>query len=253
MKKTLLALATTGALVVSGSALAAFADAPQGEGSGASAQIEITGTIINTNPIWMWQIPAALQTAVTDVALKRVEGVSVGNNTEFALTKTPMNVLEGYMKTPTVQGGAGLTPLISIGGMDMMTECGTSAGCTISLKATNAGEDVADVVIDAIQTWSYAHENSSGTVFVGLNHDANNTAVALNILKRQANFDITYPSPTKGAAATASQVNGFLADSATKKVAQSRVSVVKSSKLVAPTGAIPTVWAATLPITVTQP
>lgn len=88
MKKTLLALATTSALMVSGSALAAFVEATEGGAAGAGAKLEITGTITNTNPKWRWQIPGATQTAVENVELKMISGVGEGTSTSWNITPT---------------------------------------------------------------------------------------------------------------------------------------------------------------------
>ncbi|EEX66647.1 hypothetical protein [Vibrio metoecus] len=250
MKKTLLAAATASALVVSGGALAAFADAPKGEGAGASAQLKITGTLTNTNPNWMWQIPADAQAAVKDVTLKKITGVVNGANTEFSITTTPMSILEGYMKTPAPTGGAGLTPVINVGGTDMMKDCSAQAGCSIALSAKTGGKDVGVLTLDAITSWAYAH-HLLWNVEVLSEFNENNTTEALAVLKKQADFDGSYPDPKRGGAVPADRLEKDLQDPRLYEiVSQSRVVTVRSAKLRVPTEAVPATWAATLPITI---
>ena len=253
MKKTLLALVTASALIVSGSALAAFADATQGEGSGANAQIKITGTVANTNPNWMWQIPAAAQGSVTDVALKRITGVAVGDNTEFAISKTEMSILEGYMSTPSPTGVAGITPVITIGGKDMAeVDCSMIAGgCSVEISATNGGATAGKII---------AHlEASAAAAFIGgTNGDSYITGAevgdgsreALEVLRTQGSFNESYPGVQATIGLTYRGMEALLSNVNSKKISNSRVVMLASSKLVVPTDAIPDTWAATLPMTI---
>ncbi|EEX67704.1 hypothetical protein [Vibrio metoecus] len=255
MKKTLLAAATASALVVSGGALAAFADAPKGEGAGASAQLKITGTLTNTNPNWMWQIPADAQAAVKDVTLKKITGVVNGANTEFSITTTPMSILEGYMKTPAPTGGAGLTPVINVGGTDMVKDCSAQAGCTISVDAM-AGEDrVGKVAMAFQQEFAEAYHIRDEVHLSGKTFNNVATKRAVQVLEsNQQGFWTTYP--LEGMVRDEPAASGLFYDiwlsspSSRSLLSASRVSVMKSSKLVVPTGAVPATWAATLPITI---
>ena len=252
MKKTLLALATASALIVSGSALAAFADATQGEGSGANAQIKIAGTLTNTNPNWMWQIPAAAQGSVTDVALKLVTGVSVGDNTEFAISKTKMSILEGYMVTPSPTGGAGITPVITIGGQNVAeVACSMIAGgCSVEISATDGGAEVGKVIAHLQASAAGAYIHPAGNVFVTTAGQGDTTTEAVDVLKLQGAFAESYPGFQTTNPRTYLSMEAMLSIVTNLRVSNSRVVFLASSKLVVPTDAIPDTWAATLPMTI---
>ncbi|EEX66688.1 hypothetical protein [Vibrio metoecus] len=250
MKKTLLAAATASALVVSGGALAAFADAPKDEGAGASAQLKITGTLTNTNPNWMWKIPAESQAAVSDVALNKIAGVVNGANTEFAITKNPLLIIEGYMKTPSPKAGSGLTPVISVGDKNMAKDCGTSAGCVVSVTASDARSNVGSVEVSLTVGAASAYHEVGGVAKIrkgGLS-----TADAVSVLtSNQADFENSYKYPSDAPGGTMlSEYDAWLGTSNLSKVSDSRIVRMKSSKLVVPSNAVPATWAATLPITI---
>ena len=251
MKKTLLALATASALIVSGSALAAFADATQGEG--ANAQIKITGTVANTNPNWMWQIPAAAQGSVTDVALKLVTGVSVGDNTEFAISKTKMSILEGYMSRPSPTGGAGITPVITIGGKDMAeVDCSMIAGgCSVEISATNGGAAAGKIIahLEASAAAAFIGETNGYSYITGA-EVGDGSREALEVLRTQGSFNESYPGVQATIGLTYRGMEALLSNVNSKKISNSRVVMLASSKLVVPTDAIPDTWAATLPMTI---
>ena len=252
MKKTLLALATASSLIVSGSALAAFADAAQGEGSGGNAQIKIAGIMTNTNPNWMWQIPAAVQGSVTDVALKQIAGVSVGDNTEFAISKTQMSILEGYMKTPSPTGVAGITPVITIGGQDVSAVACSQlqGGCKVEISATDAGAEVGKVIAHVEASAASASKNANGSFLSPVSSTGDISAEAIAVLKKQSSFANTYPNPKPGNSFRYLRLEELLRDPSSKNISDSRVVKLLSSKIVVPTDAVPATWAATLPITI---
>jgi hypothetical protein len=251
MKKTLLALATTSSLIVSGSALAAFVDAPKGEGSAADPQIEITGTLTNNNPNWMWQIPAVSQSVVTDVVIQKITGVVSGSNTEFSVTKKALSILEGYTKRLIPNGGAGLTPVVKVGGVDMRGCSGPNGICTIIIDAANAGAKVGEISMRIMMTGGGYSTNELNIKYSTLPSAQGISQEALDLAWKTVGVEAAYQgSITRNKDYSIDTVDNWLKSPTLYKSAQGRVVTLASSKLVVPTTAIPATWAASLPITI---
>lgn len=262
MKKTLLALATTSALMVSGSALAAFVEATEGGAAGAGAKLEITGTITNTNPIWKWQIPGATQTAVENVELKMISGVEEATSTSWNITTDEKIILEGYMAAPSPKGGPGLTPVVSIGGVDMV-KCTENSPCELEIEARDASNETATSVgtvafrmmaaaraaIVELGTGNPRHGYWDGTLKARAHELLRKTKGYATLYEPQIQYhNWLVPGDTL---ASFDSLGATLSGVVYGKISQSRVYAMGPSKLLIPTDTpAPANWIATLPVTI---
>lgn len=253
MKKTLLALATTSAFIVSGSVLAAFSDAPKGEGAGANAQLEIKGTLINTDPKWLWQIPSATKAAVSGIALQRGAGVVSGENYEYSLTNDTLPVLEGYMKTPAERTGSGITPVITVNTQKVTSigACTDAVGCKIQVNATHGDKTVGVLEMNMRTSGAYLVKNSIGAFYPEIGGGV--TAGALALLSNQAGVGTTYAGAVEntGGGTDWANIENFTMAASFETPSASRLVQLQSAKLIVPRTAIPDVWSAAVPITIT--
>lgn len=245
MKKLFVALVTLSGLAVSGGVYAAFADAPKDEAG--QGQLEISGTLTNTNPVWVWGIPSDVKMAAADITLQKITGVVEGSNTAFALdSMNNIVLLEGYMKTPAPSGGAGLRPVITVGSQQVTEVCWTEQeACNIEVDALNSNTKVGvlQLKVDAELASAYLGHESKPTT-----RGTDKTLAALTALPF---FQTTYPNPIS---ATGTNENTYtsLSWTNTQNVSSYMMVNSNSAKLIVPTSSVPDVWSATLPITVTQ-
>ncbi len=247
MKKTFLAVTMLSALSLSSGANAAFV-----EGNNFTGTLDFNGTITNDNPIWKWQIPDTAKTSVDNVSLRVVSGVNNGSKTSWNITNTEQVILEGYMKTLAERGGAGLTPIVIIGGQNMLT-CSIPAPCPVSIVATdNDGATVGSVEFSLSNAGGTALMYQGKTYVNGVHGIS--TARARELVTKTTGFDEFYSRPdivNLYNQYNMDQLDTFLRNVNHEKITSSRVYTMSRSTLNIPNGTpAPAVWRATLPITI---
>ncbi|MCL1141626.1 F4 family fimbrial subunit [Shewanella gaetbuli] len=112
MNKSKLALSAI-ALVVSSASVYAFTESPNGTFQGS---LDFNGVITNTNPIWAYQIEPTSPARVKDLNAQLNEGQIQSDGSivfDFSRVGT-VPFVEGYMKGAAVQGGVGLSPVVTV-------------------------------------------------------------------------------------------------------------------------------------------
>ncbi|OCH43070.1 hypothetical protein [Aliivibrio fischeri] len=253
MKKTLLTLSMLGAIAVSGSAMAQFADAPVNQGAGAGTKLTISGMLTNTNPNWMWQIPEDTANRATSIQLKTIEGVVNGTNTEWILpAMADQSLLQGYMKTPSATSGAGLTPIITVGSTSILTSTPQNYMLTTDIMKADTTSVAGTLEISLTSSLvAAACYHSTGLCYTT---DGSTAIAALNLLKRnQLDYFVTYEGIRIGREHDLNNLELLSQTTSDRFAASGAVDInLRSVKLIVPTASIPNKWTASLPITISM-
>ncbi len=248
MKKTLLAVTLLSALSLS-SAANAFTEATDGTFSG---DLNFSGTITDDNPIWAWEIPA-VPGDVTGWDALVLNGVVSGENTTFTFaSKAAMTLIHGYMKTPSISGGAGITPVITVGndGSTVVLSGDHTQDVTIVATGKNAANEAVANGTMAIKAQAFLG-GVLKTTFEGnpINKLFGSTK-AQNVVKLQADFDTTYPTPLEGVNNFA-DTEALFANQAMIDLSGAYVAEISDYRLTFPSASLPATWSAIIPVTVT--
>ncbi|ODS05582.1 hypothetical protein [Vibrio scophthalmi] len=246
MKKTILAVTLLFALSLSGAANA-FTESVDGNFSGS---INFSGAIVDSTPIWRWEVPG--EAALTGWDMKETDGVvsgSFGEHTTFTFASKPtMTLIHGFMKTPAVSGGVGLTPRITLneGVSTVILEGDTKS--TVRLVAT--GRDAKNAAV-ADGTMEIKAQAFLGGVLI----DAStvkyfgSTKAQTLLSSNQADFATTYPSPV-AATNNFSEARALFGNRAMSDLSGAYVVEVSDYKLTFPTVSLPATWEVIIPVTV---
>lgn len=245
MKKTLLAVTLLSALSLSGAANA-FTEATDGTFSG---NLNFSGTITDDNPIWAWEIPA-VPGDVTGWDALVINGVVSGDNTTFAFTSKPaMTLIHGFMKTPSVSGGSGITPVITVGNEGSTVVLSGDATQDVTVVAT--GKDASNTAVAngtmAIKAQAFLGGalKDAGTIkYFGA--EKAQTVLSAN----QPNFSTTYPSPEAGTNNFA-DTEALFANQAMSDLSGAYVAEISNYRLTFPSASLPATWSAIIPVIVT--
>lgn len=261
MKKSVLAVTTLTVMVVSGMANAAFTDT---DASGNwTGNLEFSGTITNTTPVWTYQIPDATVVAAKDWEVERQRGTVSGTNTSFSFAKN-ITVLEGVMKEPVPSARPGLQPVITFGNQGSEYRWDTSVkrgtGVTkLSVTAKASGNHVIGVTGQLQMTLSTEFAAQAEINLSGPKVDAWFTPASYNgsdayaLLKSQPYYDQLYNGIAlidDSTRANSSEILGKYDQGVTNASAALVVKATEFS-LTFPTASIPNAWTATLPISIT--
>ncbi|OCH43069.1 hypothetical protein [Aliivibrio fischeri] len=247
MKKTLLAATILSTLLMSGAASAAFVESP----TGFNGQLNFNGTITNTNPVWSWEIPAQSVTDATGWDALVLNGVVNGTNTEFTFpSKQPMTLINGFMKTPSSSGGAGITPVVKIMSYDG-TEVEIKGNSPQSIIVTATGKDVntkpvADgtMEIDAQTFLGGAYGDATSSIYFGAQKAQQ--VLATN----NADFATNYGTPTANTGNYAKAAEDFTNQSHAN-LSGAYLVEISNYKIAFPSTTLPATWTADIAVTVT--
>lgn len=250
MKKTLLIATTLAPLFLMSMANAALSEAPIGSGGGGS--LTISGSFVDTTPLWAWEIPAETITATQDWKIDKREGVVDGSNTRFDFTsKGTLYILDGKTQK-VVDGKKSIIPRIAVGGTNI------THGSPFGVQINAVGSDGENGTL-----WLNVFQGSAIAFKVPGNATANlsylDTSLAIKqrtIAAMKAQTIVLGESITAEGATTAADIDSFLAATAPASpivtwLAGVTSVAVDNIRLTFPSALIPSSWTASLPITVT--
>lgn len=253
MKKASLIATTLASFFLINIANAGITEAPIGSGGGGS--LTMSGSFINTTPIWGWEIPAETTSAVQGWKIDKIDGVVDGINTKFDFTsKGPLYILDGKTLKSTI-GGLSILPQVEVGGV--LQANGTTTTVTLpalgsngvagtfefeTLHATAAAERITgnarpaviypnDSVVDVTMQQRVKSALVNQIIALGESHSGEGTASGAIIDEKLS-----------GRAAHAHLITWLAAASSVS---------VSGMNLTFPTASLPATWTASLPITVT--
>lgn len=244
MKKTLLAVTMLSALSLSGVANA-FTEAVDGNFTGS---LDFSGTISDDNPIWSWEIPAVAGD-VTGWDTFVMNGIGSGDNTTFTFSKPAMTLIHGFMKTPSASGGAGITPVITVGPEARKVVLSGDAKQDVIVVATgknalNAAVADGTMSIKAQAFLGGALKEGAAVKYFG------STKAQTVLSSNQADFATTYPSITAGTHNFA-QTEALFVNKSMRALSGAYVAEISDYKLTFPSATLPATWSAIIPVTVT--
>lgn len=241
MKKTLLAVSVLSTLFMAGTANA-WVTSEDGTFAG---QLDFNGTITDTNPDWMWEVPEDTVTAATGWDALRINAIANGDNSEFHfIAKPALDLIRGYMKEPAATGGAGLTPVIKVGAGDAVV---TLDGTVQALTLVAAGLDASDAATADGQMKMNVQGYLGGAIE---NTYFGAVEVQSIISANQVAFDTNYPEITAGTSSWADAEALFPLDT-TLKLSGAYLAKISDYKVSFPTASIPAKWSTVVPVTVT--
>ncbi|PSU87405.1 fimbrial protein [Photobacterium kishitanii] len=243
MKKTLLAVSVLSTLFMAGAVNAAMVEGSNGSFSG---QLDFNGTITDTTPIWMWEIPEASKNAATGWTVDVREGVVADSNTTWTFPdKSALDLIQGFMKFPIAEGGAGITPLIKVGPTDSATILDGTLQ-TITLVAN--GKDTSDVDVAAGAMELKVQGFLGGVYGSGQKFGAAETQT---VVAKQVNFSTNYPTLIDGTGSFSEAETEFTKE-ANKTLSGAYLVKISDYSLTFPTASIPATWNTIVPVTVTM-
>ncbi|MEC6798949.1 hypothetical protein VXS03_17965 [Photobacterium sp. S4TG1] len=110
MKKLVLSLVAVSTMLAAGAANAA-APAPF------NGQLDFSGVITSTTPVWKWEIPTASQALAKGWTMKKDSGVITGTNTTYTIQKANIAFLQGYTTQSVASRNLGMAPTVKIAGV----------------------------------------------------------------------------------------------------------------------------------------
>ncbi len=247
MKKTLLAATVLSALFMAGTASATLVESQNGNFTG---QLAFNGTITNTNPNWAWGFTDQATQGGKDIQLNTIAGIASGLNTEWVLPALEnIEFFQGYMVAPSPTGGAGLTPIITIGTTIISADREQSYNTTFDIMnaTTNAVVGKVDYTFmsSLSQVMCYGADSCFGPA-------KGNASPSFNVLTtNQQGYSTNYPSLKPSNQGDYERING-LGDQSASKVSGAVAFTTESVKLVITTDSIPDTWSASLPITISM-
>ena len=246
MKKTLLAVTMLSALSLSSVATAAFV-----EGNDFTDNLTFSGTIKNDNPIWAWEVPMSNTQAVQGWDALVINGVITGQNTEYAFaSKSKMTLIHGYMKTASVTGGAGITPVITVGNTDSAITILDGSEQEVTVIATGSNASSNAVINGTMKLKAQAF--LGGAINDGKNSRYFGSSKAHSVLaSNRPDFTDTYPVISAATGQTYSQSELEFADQTNIKLSGAYLAEISDYKLAFPSDTIPATWSAIIPVTVT--
>lgn len=243
MQQKTLIVTMLAALFLSRAASAEFTEAVDGQFSG---NIDFNGTITDTNPIWAWEIPEQSITDAQGWDALVLNGQVNGDKTSFTFPeKSSMPLIRGFMKTPSVSGGAGITPVITIGGGDNSVVLSGDVAQDVTVVAT--GKNSSNVAVPD------GSMSLKAQAFLGGAHDATyfgSTKAQEVLAANQENFATNYPSLTAANQSYAQSEEAFRNQSFSK-LSGAYIAEIKDYLLTFPSASLPSTWSAIVPVTVT--
>ncbi|PSW22332.1 hypothetical protein C9J21_22390 [Photobacterium phosphoreum] len=236
MKKLVLSLVAVSTMLAAGAANAAQTPF--------NGQLDFSGAMTSTAPVWKWEIPAASQTAAKGWSTTADSGVVTGANTVFTLDNADIPFIQGYTPDAVGEGGPGLVPTITVAGNHVLTD--TPQALDVSVT----GDGKADA-----GTMKMTLSGAAATAFSipGVNTpEVYKTAGALG----QSAYDMISKHVDAGvrvfdAATTMSYIENRLSDVQYVNQVASYATNLGKFSLSFPTASIPDAWTATVPVTVT--
>lgn len=243
MNKTLLASSVLSTLLMAGSANAAMLKSTSGNFSG---QLDFSGTITDTTPIWMWEIPEETKSAATGWIVDVRDGVVADSNTTWTFPSKPvLNLIQGFMKSPISEGGIGVTPLIKVGPIDSAT---TLDGTLQTIKLVANGKDISDGDVAAGEMSLKVKGFLGGVYNSGQKFGA---VEAQTVVANQVNFSTNYPTLVEGSGSFSEAETEFT-KVVNKNLSGGYLVKISDYSLTFPKGSIPSTWSTILPVTVTM-
>ncbi len=243
MKKTFLATSILSTLLMAGSANAAMLTVANGNFSG---QLDFSGTITDTTPIWMWKIPEATKNAATGWIVDVRNGVAVDSNTTWTFPSKPaLNLIQGFMKYPISEGAIGVTPLIKVGPIDSAT---TLDGTLQTITLVANGKDISDGDVAAGEMALKVQGFLGGIYNNGQKFGA---VEAQTVIANQDNFSTNYPTLVNGTGSFSEAETEFT-KTENKNLSGGYLVRISDYSLTFPTNSIPTTWNTIIPVTVTM-
>ncbi|WP_028774026.1 hypothetical protein [Shewanella waksmanii] len=136
MKKTMIAGMVS--VLMAASANAAFTESADGTFTGS---LSFSGSITDTQPAWMWELPEVTINSVTDWNVDKAAGVLEGENAVFDFAdKGTFEFLHGYTKSVAAGGQPGFRPIVTVGEGDTAQEINDTVK-SISVVASGVGSD----------------------------------------------------------------------------------------------------------------
>ncbi|OBU27289.1 hypothetical protein C0Z01_18390 [Photobacterium kishitanii] len=254
MKKTLLIATILTPFFLMNTANAALSEASIGSGGG--GLLAISGSFVNTTPLWGWEIPAETAAAVQDWTIDKTAGVAADSNTQFDFTsKGTLYILDGITLKASV-GGPSILPQVEVGGVRQAN--GTST--TVIVKALGSNGVEGTLGFETLHATAIS-QRILGNANPGISYP-NDSVVDVAMQQRVKTalenqiLALGERSDAEGAASGAI-LDEILAGRAAHTsiinwlTAASSVSV-SEIKLSFPTATIPATWTASLPITITM-
>ncbi|PSW21690.1 hypothetical protein C9J21_22395 [Photobacterium phosphoreum] len=236
MKKLVLSLVAVSTMLAAGAANAAQTPF--------NGQLDFSGVITSTAPVWKWEIPAASQTAAKDWSTKADSGVVTGANTVFTLDNADIPFIQGYTPDVVGEGSPGLVPTITVAGNHVVNDRPEVLDISVT------GDGKADAGMLKMTLTGGASIGFTATDGKGTNVYKSSGALG------QTAYDMISKHIPAGASVTVSGTTmmwlaNYLGDNThTNQVASYATNLGKFS-LSFPTASIPDAWTATVPVTVT--
>ena len=242
MKKTLLAMTVLSTLFLAGTANAALVESTDGSFTG---KLDFNGTITDTNPVWMWEITDASKAAATGWNSLVINGVVSGSNTTWTFGNKPsIELIRGYMKTPSISGGTGITPVIKVGPTESATTLDGTVQ-TITLVATGntaASDAVAPGTMKLNVQGLLGGAHTTGQKFGAVEAQA--------IAELQDGYATTYPTAV-GGTGSFSAAETALSNQDLTNITGAYLANLSNYELSFPSESVPATWTTTVPVTVT--
>lgn len=243
MKKTLLATSVLSTLLMVGSANAAMLKSTNGNFSG---QLDFSGTITDTTPSWMWEIPEATKNAATGWSVDVSDGVDADSNTTWTFPSKPaLDLIQGFMKKPISEGAIGVTPLIKVGPSDSAT---TLDGTLQTITLVADGKNKSNSSVTTGEMVLKVQGFLGGVYNTGQKFGA---VEAQAIVAKQVDFSTNYPTLVNGTGSF-SEAEAEFTKVENKNLSGAYLVKISDYSLTFPKGIIPATWNTILPVTVTM-
>jgi hypothetical protein len=250
MKKTLLIATTLTPLFLMSMANAALTEAPIG--SGGSGSLTISGSFVDTTPLWGWEIPAETIAAAQDWTIDKTEGTVYDSNTLFDFSsKGTLYILDGKTQK-VVDGKKSIIPRIAVGGTAIPE--GAPYGVQINALGKNGENGVLtfNVFKASAMAFKLPGNETANLAYLDTSLEIKQRIKAAMIAQTIVLGDITTAEGAVSSAAIESILSATAPESPVISWLASVTSVsVNHIRLKFPSASIPSSWTASLPITVT--
>ncbi|PSW24738.1 hypothetical protein C9J21_21910 [Photobacterium phosphoreum] len=237
MKKLVLSLVAVSTMLAAGAANAAQTPF--------SGQLDFSGVITDTAPVWKWEIPAASQTAAKGWTTKKDSGVVTGANTVFTLDNADIPFIQGYTPDVIGEGSPGLLPTITVAGNHVLTN--TPEALDISVTGDNKA-DAGTLKMTVTGGAAFGYSTADGFASAVYKTPGALGQVAYNMISKNAPAGAAPGDNDNAWVWAAEAISG---KSGYKDLVSSYATNLGKFSLSFPTASIPDAWTATVPVTVT--
>lgn len=210
--------------------------------------LEFNGVILNSNPVWEWEVDSDATTGAKDIVLDISAATSNGANLEWAMPKFDNQaIIKGHLPGVLAVGIPGMEPMVSFNGVDVTSATETNL-IEVSVDANGNGSKVGAVTLAVTGAGWIKRTDANGEV-QGIAVEQGNAELTAwaktTVTTINTNQETLIESTGSWAEFTAGYSSATVTD-ATAAVGYAS----KSATLSFPSSQVPTTWAATLPITI---